>query len=607
MRYGLRRRMLAGAAVIAAMAVLAPAAGASIGTPAVTLSPSSATAASTANLGTNIAFTPSGGDSVKNLTLQLPPGLIADASIDGGACLKSTTPLAACQVGSGSVTADLNVAPPLVAPPLTLSAEFTLVAPPAAGDLAGLDVLVKDPISGQYGVLGTPAAVSFRSPSDPAGYGLNIAFSNIPDTYPVSVLGLPPVSTSISVTAIDSTFNGLRFPSTCPTTPARVSVSANSYSASAVQTSSAPLTVTGCGSAAYTPAFKVTAARDSADKQVTLSTAVTQGKNQLTSRAVTLAFPPATLAPNLASIKALCLNLSAACSVVGSATATSPLYPTALTGKAYLTGSTGGLSLTLVFPAPFSLTLTGAVNLVKNSAAFAGLPDIPLSNLGVTLNGGAEGLFRATCESPTGTATAALVSQNGDRTVNPTSKFTVSGCSSPPNHTGGGTSGTGGGTNSGSGSGSGSGSAGGTTTTSSGTTRVVSKAAAGLQSGKPSLTFKVSVAKRAPKISRLTVGLPGGLSFVRHRVHTKLKVTGVSLRGAKIKSLALSHGHLVITLRRPSAGVTVTLGSLSLKESAGLRTKAKRNRVKSLTLTVTVGNAKHKNKTLRLKVKVAHL
>ncbi|HEX3830413.1 MAG TPA: hypothetical protein VHW04_00510, partial [Solirubrobacteraceae bacterium] len=124
---------------------------------------------------------------------------------------------------------------------------------------------------------------------------------------------------------------------------------------------------------------------------------------------------------------------------------------------------------------------------------------------------------------------------------------------------------------------------------------------------KPSLTFKVSVAKRASKISRITVGLPGGLSFVRHRVHKKLRVTGVSLRGANKKSLALSHGRLVITLRKPSAAVTVTLGSLSLKESTGLRTKARRNRVKSLKLTVIVRNARHNSKTLRLKVKVAHL
>jgi hypothetical protein len=603
MRYGLRRGGLAGAGVIAAMAVLAPAAWASIGTPSLTLSPSSATAASTANLGTTIAFSPSGGDSVKDLTLKLPAGLIANASIDGGACLKSSTPLAACQVGSGSVTADVNVAPPLVAPALTLSAEFTLVAPPAAGDLAGLDVLVKDPISGQYNVLGTPAAVSFRSPSDPAGYGLNIAFTNIPDTYPLSVLGLPVATTSISVTAINSTFDGLRFPSSCPSTPAHMSVSANSYSTSAIQTTSAPLTVTGCASAAYAPALKVTAARDSADRQVTLSTAVTQSGNQLTSRSVTLAFPPATLAPNLASIKALCLNLSAGCTVVGTASATSPLYPTTLTGKAYLTGSSSGLSLTLVFGAPFSLTLTGAVDLVKNSAAFAGLPDIPLSDLAVKLDGGPEGLFRATCQTPSGTATAALVSQNGDRTVNPTSKFTVSGCSSAPNDTGGATTGSGGSTKSGSGSKSSSGSS----TTSSGSTRVVSSAAHGLQSGKPSLTFKVSVARRASKISRLTVGLPGGLSFTRHRVGKTLELTGVSVRGAMVKSLGLSHGRLMITLRRPSAGVTVVLGSLSLKESARLRARAQRNQVKRLKLTVAVRNARHRTKTLRLTVNVAHL
>jgi hypothetical protein len=450
--------------------------------------------------------------------------------------------------------------------------------------------------------------VAFRSPTDPAGYGLNIAFSNIPDTYPLSVLGLPVATTSISVTAIDSTFNGLRFPSTCPGTPARVSVSANSYNASAVQSTSAPLSVTGCGAAPFAPAFKVTAARDSADKQVTLGTAVTQTGNQLTSRSVALAFPPATLAPNLASIKALCLNLSAgSCPIVGSASATSPLDPTALTGKAYLTGSSSGLSLTLVFPAPFSLTLTGAVDLVKNSAAFTGLPDIPLSNLGVTLNGGADGLFLSTCQNPSGTAAATLVSQNADKTVRATSTFTVSGCTTPPGHTGGASTGTGGGTGGGSGSGSSSGSTGGTTTTSSGATRLVSTAAGGLQSGKPSLTFKVSVAKRASKVSRLTVELPSGLSFVRHRVGRKLRVTGVSLRGAKTRSLSLSQGHLVIALRRPSAAVTVTLGPLSLKESGVLRTKARRNQVKTLKLTVIVGNAKHKDRTLRLKVKVAHL
>ena len=94
---------------------------------------------------------------------------------------------------------------------------------------------------------------------------------------------------------------------------------------------------------------------------------------------------------------------------------------------------------------------------------------------------------------------------------------------------------------------------------------------------------------------------------MRHRVGKRLKLTGVSLRGAKVKSLGLSHGRLMIALRRPSAAVTVILGSPSLRESASLQAKARRNQIRTLKLTVTVGNAKHKSRTLRLKVKVAHL
>jgi hypothetical protein len=56
------------------MAAMAPAAGASLGTVGLTLSPSSAAAASTGNLGTDITFSPSSGDSAKDLTLELPRG-----------------------------------------------------------------------------------------------------------------------------------------------------------------------------------------------------------------------------------------------------------------------------------------------------------------------------------------------------------------------------------------------------------------------------------------------------------------------------------------------------------------------------------------------------
>jgi hypothetical protein len=95
-----------------------------------------------------------------------------------------------------------------------------------------------------------------------------------------------------------------------------------------------------------------------------------------------------------------------------------------------LTGSSSGLALTLAFPAPFPLTLTGAVNLLTNSTTFTGLPDIPLTNLRVSLSGGGQGLFLSTCRTPSGTATATLTDQNADRSLTVPSAFTVLGCPS---------------------------------------------------------------------------------------------------------------------------------------------------------------------------------
>jgi len=67
-----------GATVVLALAPSA--ASASIGTPTVTLTPGSAPAGSTANLGMDLKFSPTGGDSVKDMTLTLPAGLLANAS-----------------------------------------------------------------------------------------------------------------------------------------------------------------------------------------------------------------------------------------------------------------------------------------------------------------------------------------------------------------------------------------------------------------------------------------------------------------------------------------------------------------------------------------------
>jgi hypothetical protein len=558
MRKRIRWVAVTSAVIAGGLAALAPSAGAAI-TPSISLDQSAGKAAgATANLGVNLTFAPSGSDSPDQMTLNLPAGLLANASINGGSCL-TTTDLndSACEVGSGVVTAYAYGTVPI-----PTSVTFDLVPPPAPGDLAGLAV------NSSGTQVGATADIKVRPSGDPNGVGVTIQF-----VLPNSLDGVP-----ISIHQISSTFDGLRYPTSCPSTPQTFSVAANSYSDSTVKTASAPLSVTGCSSLPYSPAFAVAATRDSNDPQVKIVTNITQAASEAPSRSVALALPYAQLQPSISGLQRLCLNLaSGTCTPVGSVTAASPLYPKALTGQAYLTGSVTSLTLTLVFPAPFPLTLVGSVNLISNVTTFTGLPDIPLTSLQVALDGGPNGLFKTLCHAPTGTASASLTDQNGDKTVTAPARFTIAGC---PTASGGGTT-TGGGTS------------------------VSAPSATGLASGHPSLSFRVTVAKGAAKLKALTVALPRGLSIIAHRAGHRLTIRGVRVRGGSVKSLSLSHGHLVITLRRAVTGVTVNLSGGALKESAALRAAARRHKLKHLALNVIAQNAKGRRTTIH--VRVTHL
>jgi hypothetical protein len=557
---GIRWVALLSAVAVFGLGVLAPTAGAAI-TPAISLDQSAGTAAgSTANLGVDLSFAPTGSDSPDHMTLNLPPGLLANASVNGGKCL-TTTDLddSACQVGSGVVTANAD---PAVAGgvPIPTSVTFDLVPPPSPGDLAGLAV------NSNGTQIGSTADIKVRPSNDPAGVGVTLQF-----VLPNSLDGVP-----IAIHEISSTFDGLRYPTTCPATPQSFSVSADSYSDSTVKSVSAPLSVTGCSALPYSPTFAVTATRDSNDRGVGVVTNVTQSASEAPSRSVALALPYAQLQPSLAGVQRLCLNLaSGTCTPVGSVTAASPLYPKALTGQAYLTGSLTSLTLTLVFPAPFPLTLVGSVNLVSNVTTFTGLPDIPLTSLRVALNGGPNALFSTLCHAPSGTATATLTDQNGDKSVKAPANFTIAGCPA---------------------------SGGGSTP---GATQVGAPRASGLASGHPSLSFRVTVAKGAAKLHALTVGLPKGLSIIARRASHKLTIRGVVLKGGAIKSLSLSHGHLVITLKRAVSSVTVTLSGRALAETAKLRAQAGQHKLKHLPLTVIAENAEGRRTTIH--VRVTHL
>ncbi len=566
-----RRTAVLSALVIGAVALLAPSAQASI-TPTLTLDQSAGTqAGGTANLGMDLKFTDSSGDSPDVMAINLPPGLLANADVHGGSCLKAADISdTKCQVGTGTVTADAFGLPLPVSVPVV----FDLVPPPVAGDLAGLAVVSSGGLVVPAGTqIGSTAGIKVRPSGDPHGVGVTINLV-LPDSQ--SIEGLP---TPISITEINSTFDGLRYPTTCPSTPARLSVSVNSYSDPTMQTVSQPLDVTGCSKLKYSPKLAIKVAKDSADRGVTVTAGVTQAADEAPSKSLTLGFAGATLGVNLSSVKLLCADVtSGKCSAVGVATADSPLYPNALTAKAYLTGTALSPTLTLAFPAPFPLTLVGKVTLTTRTASFTGLPDIPLTSLSLALNGGPDSLFLTNCAPGSGTATGTSTDQNGDKTVTATVPYQISGCaaSGNPTHRG---------------------------STNGGLT-LSTPIAAGLKTGHPSLSFRISVRQKAPKLTALTVKLPQGLNFVRHRVGKRLKVTGVTVKGARVKSLAIAHGRLVIELRKPARALRVKLTSV-LKESPALIAKARAGKVGRLRLTVTAVNTKHKRHTVSKLIKIS--
>jgi hypothetical protein len=600
-------RFLAVAAVMLTSAVVAPAAMAT-STASMSLDQSAGTSAGASqNLGLNLSFSNTGSltgaDSPKDLTINLPPGLLANAAVDSGKCLTtaaSDSPTSACQAGSGTVTAqpDLLVLGSLPAP-VSVPVSFYLVKPPSPGDLAGLEVYTSE--LGEQ--LGSTGDVLIRPSGDPDGVGATIKLV-LPNTLTLTLPIIGKVNAApISITSIASTFDSLRYPTTCPSSPEHLTSTFNSYDDASLQTLSQPLSVTGCGSLSYAPSFSASAKKDSSDKGVALTTNVTETAAMAPSQSVALNFPTAVLGPNLASLANLCLNLSSSCPQVGSVTAQSSLYPTALTGKAYFTGSASGSTLTLVFPAPFPLTLTGTINLVSNSATFTGLPDIPLTSLAVTLSGGAKALFDTDCSTPSGTATAKLVDQNGDMTRSLSSHFSVVGCPGVSSAPG---SGSGAGSNSGSTTNGSSATSSTATATASGT-QLSGRSISGLAKGHPSLTFRVSAAKHKPKIRRVTVMLPSGLSFRSHRSHHRRLVRGVTVKGAKLRSAVLSHGHLVLTLRKTTRRATVTLGPSSLRESKALRAKARAHKLSAMRLHVAVLNAKKQTRSLTVTIGKAHL
>ena len=407
-------------AAMAALALLAAPAGATI-TTTFTLTPSTTQAGSNPNIATDTQISSPDDDDVRNATVSLAPGLLANPT----AATTCTTAQfnaapsacpASSQVGSGTVSIDSPFA-------ASFDAKVFLLPAQSAAEAARAGLLI-DPGGAE---IKATAPVTLRTSPD---VGLDIAFKDLPNT--------APVVGDIRVSRMQLTLNGTapgggaftRNPTAC--TPATSRLAATSWAGSTASASSA-FTPTGCATLAYAPKLTGSATLDSSGDGATVTTEFSQGAGEAATRSAQVKLPPQ-LAPRLTKVAQACTASDpAACpasATVGSATVSSPILAQPLTGRAVLVKGTLFPNLVLVFPSPYPLRITGTTSLSASglSATFAPIPDLPITNLRLKFDGGPSSLFKgpgACVGSPTlvGDFTA-----HSGKTAHVTAPLTVNGC-----------------------------------------------------------------------------------------------------------------------------------------------------------------------------------
>jgi hypothetical protein len=408
------------------------------------------------------------------------------------------------------------------------AAEYLEPAPSSA-DVAGVALYINGSQAGNT------ADVTVR----PGDAGLDVAFTNLPPE---------PLS------ALDLTLTGLRLPSSCSTEQMTV----NTVSAGAdSESTSADYASTGCPSQTYAP--KVTAQINGiGNGGAEVIANITQNADEAASKSITLDLP-SSLTPNVLA-DASCLQ-GTSCPI-GTASALTPLAPpqALANGTVTLGGSLIAPTITVAFPAPYDLSFTGEVNLSSNSVTVPDVPDVPITSLSLDIKNTPHGpAFLTNCQA--GSLGAGFTGQGG-QTSNSSAPISYGGSCAigPPS---------------------------------------ASSSVSGLGSGHPVLKLKVTRGSNATKIAKVAIALGKGLSFssaglvkkcTGHGRHQKCKLVGegLSISGAKLATIKLRGGKLVLAFKHAVSEVKITVRGPLLAESKNLRRKVKKHKIKKLSVTVKV-------------------
>jgi hypothetical protein len=541
-RFRIPRRALLALAAALSLPIAAPVVASAATGQTFKLSATSLGAGTDPNLSATTGFDPAvGAGTPKTITLDLAPGLLASAAanpscLTGTPQLASTTPGKGCDIGSGTLT---------LASLVTAGYDLYLVPPASASQIAGVELVTTadGSASGSISLRAAPTV------------GLNASLD-------LSTLTVSSTLTGISLD-VSGTLGGqpfTRLPTSCKQDSTTIVVTYSGTPASETSSNSTPFTPS-CGNLApFAPQLSVSATEDAGDSNAMVTTAITQASNEAADRTLELMVPPDALSPNVSNAVAL-LNSGKS---VGTAVASSPLFPVPITGNVTLTGTALAPNLTIRFANPLSLVLQGAVSLTNSSVTFSDIPDLPLADLAVTLDGGQDALYMTTCSPGAGTLTGAFASQNGVSATSNAS-FTVAGCTTP--------------------------------VAVASKPTVFGASLIGIAKGKGKARLELGAAQGAKPIERLVVTPPSGIGF------EQLK-QGISAKGGAFK---VAHGTLTITFAKPVSRARITIASPALRVSGKLarkvRAELKKRNVRTLAFEVKITDSGNASTTIRLRVK----
>ena len=412
--------------MLAMLAAAAPAANAAFGITNVSAQP--AKPAAGANSDFSISFdVQDPGAQMKDLVIHLPPGLIGNP-LAPRTCTEQKLKADDCPAGSdvGDISNDVLVHSLPLPVPVTASGNVYNVVP-RPGEPARFGFVLKTP-----GGLLPPIVLQSPASLRPGDFGLDTTLNDLPKS--VSVAGLP---VAIDISAVDLKLKGtvgspakgfLRNPTSCG--PHTVVISAVAYNNQTANGSTA-FNTTKCNEQPFSPDFSAKIHQlASADPRtpVELTTTIAQTIEEAGLKRATVTLPKEIVGNS----PALAISCPAAdfesgnCdedTVVGAATAASPLQADPLAGKVYLVTSTapgGGFpDLGVDLKGGLALKVKGtlsATSTLQVIVTFDNLPDIPLSDFSLSFKGGPGGLnvpTRSPCDPPPFVFNTAFLSHSG--------------------------------------------------------------------------------------------------------------------------------------------------------------------------------------------------